>query len=365
MRLILIAIVLAVSACAEPITDAPVPIDVGDSPTTSSVPPIEVAYRCGPVDLDDPDLVAAFPPFDGDIATMMPEEAQEEFEAGREWWDSLAWRIASETETTMVLLGVDEEEKRLGDVAFEMVDGEWRATGWGDCRIEPVVDGYGVASFELDPTNPPVQTSREVAIMATERNCANGQIPDGREVRTSVAETGDEVRILVLVEPISGGATCPSNPAFPVRVLLTGALVTGSSSMSRPRLSPKKSGRSRSGPVISASIWRERPQPQGQRTCSAGVDPNAGALLVEASNWSEDPTWYQSFTVDVVTITGYVAICDGCQEECESDICDQLERIGPGCSEQYVAQDGLDVDFTILYADGGCSIDVTTNPIAP
>ncbi len=224
MRLILIAIVLAVSACAEPIPDAPVPIDVGDSPTTSSVPPIEVAYRCGPVDLDDPDLVAAFPPFDGDIATMMPEEAQEEFEAGREWWDSLAWRIASETETTMVLLGVDEEEERYGYVAFEMVDGEWRATGWGDCRIEPVVDGYGVASFELDPANPPVQTSREVAIMATERNCANGQIPDGREVRTSVVESGDEVRILVLVEPISGDATCPSNPAFPVRVLLTGAL---------------------------------------------------------------------------------------------------------------------------------------------
>ena len=365
MRLVLIAIVLAVSACAEPIADAPVPIDVAGSPTASSVPPIEVAYRCGQVDLDEPDQVSTFPPFDGNIASMMQEEALEEFEASSEWWDSLAWRIASETETTLVLLGVDEVEGRYGDVAFEMVDGEWRATGWGDCRIEPIIEGYGVASFELDPANPPVDTSREVAIMATERDCANGQIPDGREVRTSVTETGDEIRILVLVEPISGGATCPSNPAFPVRILLTGPLgdrvivdesTTPVTEKEWPL--PVRSG------DLSVHLAGEAPAP-GTANVFGWSGPNAGALLVEAANWSQDPTWYQSFTGDMIIITGYVAICDGCQEECESNICDELERIGPECSEQYVAQEGLDVDFTILYAEGGCSIDVTTNPIEP
>lgn len=378
MRLVLIAILLAATACAEPIPDARVPVDVvgsptttavpvsvADSPTTSSVPPIEVTYRCGQIDLADPDQVSDFPPFTGDIASMMHEAALEEFQASGEWWDSLAWRIASETEITLVLLGVDEEEGRYGDVTFEKVDGEWRATGWGDCRIEPVVDGYGVASFELDPANPPAETSREIAVMATERNCANGQIPEGREVRTSVVETGDEVRILILVEPISGDATCPSNPAFPVRVLLTGALgdrgiVDESTTPPTKKEWPLPARASE----LRVHLAGEAPAP-GTANVFGWSGAHAGALLVDAADWSQEPTWYQSFTTDMVTITGFVAVCDGCEQECEADACDELQRIGPECSEQYVAQEGVDVDFTIVYSDGGCSIDVTTNPILP
>ena len=365
MRLILIAIVLAVSACAEPIPDAPVPIDVAVSPTTSAVTPIEVAYRCGQVDLDDPDQVSEFLPFSGDLASMMQEQAREEFEASGEWWDSLAWRIASETESTLLLLGVDEEERRYGDVAFEMVDGGWRATGWGECRIEPVVEGYGIATFELDPANPPDSTARQITVLATERNCANGEPPEGREVRTSVTETGDRVHILVLIEPIPGFANCPSNPAFPVVVPLTGPLgdrifVDASTIPAAEKEWPIAIRASE----LSVHLAGDAPAP-GTANVFGWSGSNAGALLVEASNWAEEPTWYQSFTVDIVTITGFVAICGGCEEECEADICDELERIGPECSEQYVAQEGLDVDFTILYADGGCSIDVTTNPIEP
>jgi len=365
VRLVLIAIVLAVSACAEPIADAPVPIDVAGSPTTSSVPPIDVAYRCGQVDLDEPDQVSAFRRFDGNIASMMQEEALEEFEASSEWWDSLGWRIASETETTLVLLGVDKEEERYGDVAFEMVDGEWRATGWGECRIEPVVEGYGTATFELDPANPHDSAARHVTVLATERNCANGEPPEGREVRTSVMETGDRVHILVLIEPVAGIADCPGNPAFPVVVSLTGPLgdrilVDDSTSPATEKEWPIPIRASE----LSVHLSGEAPPP-GTANVFGWSGSNAGALLVEAANWSDDPTWYQSFTGDTVTITGYIAICDGCEEECEADFCDELERIGTECSEQYVAQEGLDVDFTILYADGGCSIDVTTNPIRP
>lgn len=47
VRLVLIGIMLVISACAEPISDAPVPFDIADSPTTSLVRPVEVAFQCG------------------------------------------------------------------------------------------------------------------------------------------------------------------------------------------------------------------------------------------------------------------------------------------------------------------------------
>jgi hypothetical protein len=366
MRLVLIAIVLTVSACAEPIPDAPVPVDVADSPTTSAVLPIEVAFRCGRTDLgEDPDQVSGFPPFSGDLASMMQEEAREEFEASREWWDSLAWRIVSETESTLLLLGVDEEEGRYGDVAFEMVDGEWRTTGWGECRIEPVVEGYGTATFELDPANPPDSTARRITVLATERNCANGEPPEGREVRTSVTETADRVYLLVLVEPISGDATCPSNPPFPVMVSLTGPLgdriiVDNSTSPETEKEWPL--------PVRSSelNVWLAGDIPaEGTTNVFSWSGPNAGALLIRAANWTEEPTWFQSFPSDELTITGFVAACDGCEDECEAEGCDQLTRLGSECSTDYVATEGFDTMMTIRYSGIECTIELATKPIEP
>lgn len=294
---------------------------------------------------------------------MMPDEARGEFEASRDWWDSMTWRIASETESTLVLLGVDEAEGRYGNVAFEMVDGQWRATGWGDCRIEPVVEGYGTATFELDPTNPPDSASRQISVLATERDCANGEPPEGREVRASVTETGDRFHILVLVEPISGGATCPCNPAFPVVVSLTGPLgdrmiVDGSTSPETEKEWPI--------PMRSSelNIWLAGDSPAaGTAHVFGWSGPSAGALLVQAANWSEEPTWFQSFVVGEITITGFVVSCDGCAEECEAEQCDQLTRVGSECAADYVAIDGFDTTMTIRYFDTGCTIDVATKPI--
>lgn len=55
------------------------------------------------------------------------------------------------------------------------------------------------------------------------------------------------------------------------------------------------------------------------RLGDSNLDPS---LIVTASNWHEQPSWFQPFSVDETTITGFVTSCDGCEEECEAETCD-------------------------------------------
>ena len=112
----------------------------------------------------------------------------------------------------------------LGDSLYayahlELRDGRWAPSGWGDCRIELEAVGWGNARFILDPAARPDPQSSTLSVLATELACAGGQAPRGREVRAVVVdETDDAVSIVVLVEPPTGGQTCPSNPSFEFQV---------------------------------------------------------------------------------------------------------------------------------------------------
>ena len=87
----------------------------------------------------------------------------------------------------------------------------------GQCRIELEADGWGNARFILDPSVRPDPDSRTLSLLATEVNCAGGQLPVGRDVRAVVLdETETTVSIVILVEPLGG--TCPSNPPFEFQV---------------------------------------------------------------------------------------------------------------------------------------------------
>jgi hypothetical protein len=57
-------------------------------------------------------------------------------------------------------------------------------------------------------------------LYVTELGCAGGRPPDGRNVSTTVTQTDTEVAVLVVIEPVEDGATCPTNPAEPLAIPL-------------------------------------------------------------------------------------------------------------------------------------------------
>ena len=102
---------------------------------------------------------------------------------------------------------------------FEVREGAWRATGWGGCRIETGAAGYNNAVFRIAASDQPSPDATQLVLRATERECACGLAPTGREIRTVVVETDEAVEIHILIE--QGAAqrySCPGNPEFSVTV---------------------------------------------------------------------------------------------------------------------------------------------------
>jgi hypothetical protein len=138
----------------------------------------------------------------------------------RGFFDQYDWSVAEETSKTLQLFGQPKDgvtaDPLYASAGFQSEGGVWKPQGWGDCRVELTAEGWGTARFTLDPSQPATADSSTVAVMATEVNCAGGSAPDGRDVQAVVVdETPDAVFVLILVEPVKGGATCPGNPAFP------------------------------------------------------------------------------------------------------------------------------------------------------
>jgi hypothetical protein len=103
----------------------------------------------------------------------------------------------------------------------ELHDGKWAPVGWGQCNVELDAKGWGNASFRIDPKTPPDPSSDRILVRATENACASGEPPTGRDVHAVILdENANLVSIVILVEPTSGAADCPSNPSFPFEVQL-------------------------------------------------------------------------------------------------------------------------------------------------
>ncbi|WP_165367499.1 hypothetical protein, partial [Phytoactinopolyspora endophytica] len=108
---------------------------------------------------------------------------------------------------------------------FSRDDGSWVPDSWGQCRVSVNAPGWGNARFVLDPDVEPDPEVSSVAVQAWEMECASGQAPDGRGVRPVVlSEDEATVTVVVLVEPVTGGADCPSNPSFPLEIDLASPL---------------------------------------------------------------------------------------------------------------------------------------------
>jgi hypothetical protein len=196
-------------------------------PTTSATP--EVTAACGPVQFDAALVdLEAFEPFDEEIGPLIGDLAREEYEASIDWWESLRWSVVERGETLLLLFGEPSqpavEGPPFGYAQFELADDGWRAAGWGQCRIELGADGFGVATFTLDPNNPPDPVEATLHLLATERACASGQAPGDRQVLPVVLQTADAVEITVLVQQPVGGQYCQGNPTFPITVQLDAPL---------------------------------------------------------------------------------------------------------------------------------------------
>jgi hypothetical protein len=147
----------------------------------------------------------------------------------RQFFDGYEWFIADETSQSLVLFGRARSNNDVSppyaDASFEWTNGSWLPRGWGQCRIELSAPGWGNARFALDPVHKPDPESATLRVLATEVSCAGGRSPDGRDVRAVVLDETDEwVSIVILVEPASGGQTCPGNPSFPFEVQLPSPL---------------------------------------------------------------------------------------------------------------------------------------------
>ena len=369
---------MVVAACGVPdptgdgaVPPAPatsIPVDpTGVSPKDRAAP--DLAAACGAVPLHWPigDLDAAFDPFDGDIEELVDDAARVEFDLSA----PTRWSVVEETGTELLLFGQPDSsttgEPHYRYAQFELVDGDWRAAGWGGCRIEVTAEGFGIATFELDPDNPPDSADTTLQALATERACASGQPPTGREVVPVVVETSDAVEIIVLVEGPTGG-DCPSNPAFPLTVELEAPL--GDRMIRDAALYPVEDRPwppPPASPVLSLYTAGDTPSP-GTANVVAWDGDSSGALLLDAERWTSEPTWFGSFEGDPypTTITGFVTECDsetGCEEECEGAACDALPRLGAECSMSYTPISGEETAMTVTFTGTTCTIEVDTDPV--
>lgn len=268
-----------------------------ESPVDGVTP--DLAAACGPVLLQWPVVDLQFEPFDGDIDALVDDAARPEFEASFGRQESIRWSVVERSDTSLLLFGQSSQsatgEPQFGYARFELVDGEWRAAGWGGCRVEVTAEGFGIATFTLDPDNPPDPTKATLHVLATERSCASGQVPVGREVLPVVVETSDAINIVVFVQNPAGNQTCPSNPSFSLTVEIDAPL--GERVIRDVALHP---GEDRPWPPPtrdSALALRTAGNPPSPGTANvvAWTSKFSGALLFGAAGWTSTPTWFQSF----------------------------------------------------------------------
>jgi len=231
MVLLAIGLALTLGACADPepgdtTTTAPEP---GTTTTTTEPGPttgLELRATCGAVELEgglDPVLPATPIDSQGEAAlAAMVEVAPAE----SSFLDQYEWFTAESTDGRLTLFGVPLGETPDGappyaDATFERDGDTWRPGGWGQCRVEVSSPGYGNAYWVLDPEIDPASSGTELHVLISERACASGEPPVGREIVPVVLEESGTIAIVVLVESVSGAADCPSNPWHPITIDLS------------------------------------------------------------------------------------------------------------------------------------------------
>jgi hypothetical protein len=98
-------------------------------------------------------------------------------------------------------------------VTLDRVDGGWRASGWGDCNLAPVLaPGLSWAELALpDEGLDRAATSLEVEVH--ERECTSSRNPEPFLNEPDVVESEDNVTVYWTSNSPEGDQTCPGNPS--------------------------------------------------------------------------------------------------------------------------------------------------------
>jgi hypothetical protein len=96
------------------------------------------------------------------------------------------------------------------------------------CVLNYDLSPLTAAEIRLDPSAPPDPSSRELALLVTERACNSGQNAEGRVRLVELIETADAVKVMIGVDPTrtdgAMGYTCLPNKPTPFTVTLAGPL---------------------------------------------------------------------------------------------------------------------------------------------
>lgn len=221
---------ITVAACAGAAGGGGIEVDVGAG---GALDPS--AYQClgrqiPQTALTDPTTADRLGP-DG-LAALAEAEARPE--EGIDLGDLTTWWVASESETSIVLLRPLSvpEDLGAGDVrthevaAVEVVDATnvqgWMVTQLGTCALAR--PEAGTATVTLDPEHPPTPGATTLALLVTETACNSGEDATGRIRLLALRETATTVEVSVGVTARGGAHTCPSNPPTPFIVQLDGPL---------------------------------------------------------------------------------------------------------------------------------------------
>lgn len=335
--------------------------------------PIEVS--CGSMTFDGRSIALDdYPIFTDDLATYVPANFREEFELERQEGQlDIVFHEIERDDSRIHLLGpvpgdADGSGRYFKEIAFDLVDGEWRLDRWGGCRPMVDIDGFGISELRLDPSNEPTSSTQTLALLVTERACASGRLPEGRAVAPIVFESPGAVDVLVLVEESRGDVDCPGNPSFPLEVELDVPL--GDRTIHNIAFEPPVA---LTWPIPQRSaelslVVAGDPPSSGTANAFAWTGSHAGTILLEPNAWNDFAGWVQSWSPanEPRTISGFVASCGagGCEEECEGDACIASNQIlGEVCSADYIVTEGFDSTITITYADQTCTINQTLTAI--
>lgn len=125
------------------------------------------------------------------------------------------WKVLAEDEGSLTIAtgpwGEQGPAARAHVVGLEQHGDGWRAAGWGDCQLRPVLtDAVAWATVrasvaDLDPD------ATAIPVRVTEQECASARDPEP-PLREPVVETEESVTVYWTTEPATGAQKCPGNP---------------------------------------------------------------------------------------------------------------------------------------------------------